>query len=59
MEDIYTKNGYEDRAAYLESVADQYGVDLDTVAMVADLLGPTEDFDGLISMIEDMGEGLL
>lgn len=29
-------------------------VDLDTVKALADLLGPNEDFDGLVSQLEDM-----
>lgn len=49
----YIRNGYRDRADYLESVAGEYDVPLEVVEMAADLLGPTEDFDGLIAMIQD------
>jgi hypothetical protein len=29
-------------------------IDIDAVYSVAELLGPTEDFDGLVSSLEDM-----
>jgi len=50
---IYTDNGYENRQDYLESLADEYGVDISTVMAAADVLGPNEDFDGLVTMLED------
>lgn len=54
-DDIYQMNGYNAREDYLSSLAEDYGVDLDTVKALADLLGPNEDFDGLVSQLEDMG----
>lgn len=51
--DIYSEKGYATRKDYLESLADEYGVDKDVVFAFAELLGPSEDFDGLIVMIED------
>lgn len=51
---IYTDEGYEGRKDYLCCLADDYGVDRVTVFMLADLLGPSEDFDGLVSQLEDM-----
>lgn len=56
---VYQENGYENREAYLLSLADQYGVDYATVYALADVLGPNEDFDGLVSMIEDCPSYLL
>lgn len=50
---IYTENGYEDRRDYLESLSFDYDVSFDTVLAVAELLGPNEDFDGLVSALED------
>lgn len=50
----YTDNGYKDRAEYLSALSEDYGVDIDTVQCIADLLGETEDFDGLISALEDI-----
>jgi hypothetical protein len=50
---IYTENGYESRADYLQCMADEYDTDLSTVLLLADLLGPSEDFDGLVSALKD------
>lgn len=46
---IYQEYGYASREDYLSSLAEDYGVELDTVKALADLLGPNEDFDGLAS----------
>ena len=52
--DIYVQNGYKDRDHYLSSLAEDYGLDLENVVKpTADLMGPSEDFDGLISILED------
>ena len=57
--DIYNERGYATRKDYLEALAEDYGADRDAVFAVAELLGPSEDFDGLIVMIEDgMAAGL-
>jgi hypothetical protein len=53
-ENIYTENGYNDRKAYLKSLAEEYGVQYNTVAVLASMLGPSEDFDGLVSSLEDI-----
>jgi hypothetical protein len=53
---IYIDNGYESRRDYLTQLADDYGVDIDTVLMLAGVLGPNEDFDGLVTHIEDIAE---
>jgi DNA repair ATPase RecN len=42
------------RQEHLEDLADQYGVDIETVFALADLLGPNEDHDGLISSLDDL-----
>ena len=52
---VYTDNGYKNRADYLECLAEDHGVSLDQVQALAELLGPSEDFDGLVTSIEDMG----
>jgi len=49
----YLEYGAENRAEYLEMLADDYGVDLATVYALADVLGPMEDFDGLVTSLED------
>lgn len=53
MENVYTSNGYSNRKDYLNSLADDFGVDIETVNMIADLFGPNEDFDGLVTTLED------
>lgn len=53
----YQNMGYENRRAYLLSLADDTGVDIKTVMVLADLLGPNEDFDGLVTSLEDYAEG--
>jgi len=49
----YREAGHPTRAAYLQSLADEHDAPLDTVLMLADLLGPEEDFDGLVVALED------
>ena len=51
--EIYKRKGYANRAAYLHGLAEENGVDLDIVLAISDMLGPYEDFDGLVSMVED------
>ena len=50
---IYTENGYENRRDYLLCLADDYGVDIATVTAIASILGPSEDFDGLVTALRD------
>lgn len=47
---IYQENGFKDRKDYLKNLAFEYGP---IVYTLADILGPNEDFDGLLSEIED------
>jgi hypothetical protein len=53
--DVYQLNGFTDRRDYLNALADEYDVDSSTVFVLADMLGKSEDFDGLISSIQDIG----
>jgi hypothetical protein len=48
---VYTDNGFNNRREYLESLCDEY--DREKVFIAANLLGPSEDFDGLITTLED------
>lgn len=50
---IYEENGYKDRADYLHSLANEYGVDILLVIALADMLGEGEDFDGLVNALEE------
>ncbi len=53
MGSIYVEKGYRDRMDYLKCLAEDHGADLFTVLSLASLLGPSEDFDGLVSALED------
>ncbi len=50
---VYQENGHADRAAYLRALAEEMELPLATVRMAASLLGPNEDFDGLVTELED------
>jgi hypothetical protein len=50
---IYQEHGYASRRAYLDSLAEDMGLDRDTVYLMAMMLGPSEDFDGLVTSLED------
>jgi hypothetical protein len=52
----YEEEGNFDRFGYLKDLAENHGADLSTVIEIADLLGE-EDFDGLVTTIEDAAEG--
>lgn len=47
----YQNNGYANRKEYLASLCEEY--DSDAVYALADVLGPNEDFDGLVTSLED------
>jgi len=52
----YTEHGYKDRDDYLTQLAEDYGVNPIMVFAAAEMYGPNEDFDGLISAIDDLQE---
>ena len=54
---IYTDEGFTGRREYLTSLAEDYGLDTSTVFTLASILGSNEDFDGLISSLEDLEGG--
>ena len=54
MNNKYQENGYANRKEYLDEMAFEYGVDRGTVGILAEVLGESEDFDGLISELEDL-----
>ena len=57
-ENVYKRHGFSSRKEYLISLADDYSVPADTVFTMASLLGETEDFDGLVSAIQDEADRL-
>lgn len=50
----YTENGFKDRKDYLESLCEEY--DRTIVYALAHMLGVNEDFDGLVTALEDYAE---
>ena len=54
----YTEQGYTSRRDYLDTLADDLGIDRATVYAAAAMLGASEDFDGLVTMLEDHAEQL-
>jgi hypothetical protein len=50
----YQINGYANRKEYLESLCEEY--DRTIVYALANMLGPNEDFDALVTSLEDYCE---
>jgi hypothetical protein len=50
----YQENGFRNRQDYLESLCEEY--DRGTVYALASILGASEDFDGLVTSLEDYAE---
>jgi hypothetical protein len=50
---IYLEYGYKDRKEYLTSLSENMGISKSIVFTIASILGASEDFDGLISELED------
>jgi hypothetical protein len=46
------------RKEYLIGLSEEYGVSRSDVFTIASLLGEDEDYDGLISMLQDHADGL-
>ena len=53
MKDLneYQLNGFANRKEYLESLCEDYPRDI--VFALADILGSSEDFNGLVTSLED------
>ncbi len=47
---IYIDNGYANRKEYLNELREEYG---ELVNILTSVLPPSEDFDGLITALED------
>ena len=50
---IYRQHGYDNRQAYLRGLAEEHGISYQEVYEIAAMLGPNEDFDGLVTELED------
>ena len=48
---VYRQNGFKDREDYLNSLRDDYGAEL--VDALSSMLPESEDFDGLVTELED------
>lgn len=51
-DNAYILNGYKDRDDYLQCMSDDYGVPIEVVYSLADML-EGEEFDGLVNALED------
>lgn len=49
----YRDDGFESRVDYLRSLAEDHDLELSDILEIVDILGPGEDFDGLIVFLED------
>ena len=56
-DNAYIQNGYESREHYLQCMSEDCGVPIETVYSLADMIGESEYFDGLVSALED-AEGM-
>lgn len=52
-ENIYQQNGYTDRDDYLTCLSEDFAISIEDVYSLAETLGENEDFDGLVSTLED------
>lgn len=52
-EKVYREQGYKDRKDYLKSLSMEFDAPYGTVKALAEMLGSDEDFDGLVSALED------
>ena len=53
---IYEENGYKNREEYLSYLAEDYGINVKIVKNIAGSLDPSEDFDYLVTLLEDYTE---
>ena len=54
---IYAENGYRNRKDYLHGLSEEYCIPMNVVMDLATLLGPEEDFDALVTTLEDIEMG--
>ena len=50
---LWSETVWENKTEYLEELADEYGLEMYIVESLADLLGDSELFDGLLVSLED------
>lgn len=49
----YKSMGYSNREHYLHCLAEDFNMPYHMVLSLAELLGPNEDFDGLVTSLDD------
>jgi len=52
----YEDNGYPNRHEYLSGLAENFGIPINVVLEIASVLGPDEDFDGLVTELDDISD---
>jgi hypothetical protein len=55
---VYQENGFENRKDYLDHLAEEYEIEKEDVYQVAGMLGKNEDFDGLVTTLQDYSENI-
>ena len=51
-ETVYQAHGFANRTEYLQSLADDYGQE--AVDALSSVMPPSEDFDGLVTELEEL-----
>lgn len=51
----FKARGFETKEDYIRDLAEEMGVPFEDAMMLAELLGDTELYDGLVSSLEDIG----
>jgi len=54
MQNEYQTHGYDDRIDYLNALCEEYPRDI--VFALANMLGRSEDFDGLVTALQDYAQ---
>jgi hypothetical protein len=49
----YTDKGYKNRIDYFKSLSERFNIDINSIFALSDMLGIDEDFDGLVSSLDD------
>jgi hypothetical protein len=58
IDNIYQEHGYKNRREYLINLSEEYSMPQKDLFVLAALLGPDEDFDGLVNALEDYEDGM-
>ena len=51
---LYSLKGFRNRRDYLRSLSKEYKIPFRDVMTLANILGPVEDFDGLLTELENI-----